>query len=50
MYWRPTLVLSVAPGAERHAIRLNDLLKDSGVDVRFKDVADGREEASHATR
>jgi hypothetical protein len=50
MYWRPTLVLTVAPGAERHAIRLNDLLKDSGVDVHFKDVAERNEEASHATR
>jgi len=50
MYWRPTLVLQVAPGADRHAIRLNDLLKDSGVDVRFKDVASKPEEASRATR
>jgi hypothetical protein len=50
MYWRPTLVLQVAPGADRHAIRLNDLLRDSGVDVRFKDIASKPEEASRATR
>jgi hypothetical protein len=50
MYWRPTLVLQVAPGADRHAIRLNDLLKDSGVDVRFKEVAARPEEANRATR
>jgi hypothetical protein len=50
MYWRPTLVLQVAPGADRHAIRLNDLLKDSGVDVHFKDVASKPEDPSHATR
>jgi hypothetical protein len=50
MYWRPTLVLQVAPGANRHAIRLNDLLRDSGVDVRLEMLAARPEEASHATR
>src|SRR5690606_23736094 len=30
MYWRPTLVLEIAPGAERHAVRLSQLLEDSG--------------------
>jgi hypothetical protein len=50
MYWRPTLVLQVAPGANRHAIRLNDLLKDSGLDVHFKDLAAKPAEPSHATR
>ncbi|MBA3483514.1 MAG: hypothetical protein H0T51_17040 [Pirellulales bacterium] len=39
MYWRPTLVLQVAPGADQHAVRLNDLLKDSGVDVRLSQIA-----------
>lgn len=39
MYWRPTLVLQVEPGAEQHAIRLNDLLQDSGIDVKFAEVA-----------
>jgi hypothetical protein len=50
MYWRPTLVLKVAPGANRHAIRLNDLLRDSGVDVRLEELAARPDEASHATR
>ncbi|MCC6492563.1 MAG: hypothetical protein IT424_06035 [Pirellulales bacterium] len=39
MYWRPTLVLQVAPGAERHALRLSQLLDDSGVDVRLEQLA-----------
>ena len=39
MYWRPTLLLQVEPGAEQHAIRLNDLLRDSGIDVKFQEVA-----------
>jgi hypothetical protein len=39
MYWRPTLVLQVAPGADQHAARLNDLMKDSGVDVRLQQIA-----------
>jgi hypothetical protein len=46
MYWRPTLVLQVAPGAEQHAIRLNDLLKDSGIDVKFQEVASRTEEGA----
>jgi hypothetical protein len=51
MYWRPTLVLQVAPGADQHAIRLNDLLRDSGVDVRFQEVATApSQEAPRATR
>ena len=44
MYWRPTLVLQVSPGAQQHAIRLNDLLRDSGVDVRFEEVASRTEQ------
>ena len=39
MYWRPTLVLQVTPGAERQAQRIVELLQDSGVDARLPDVA-----------
>jgi TolA-binding protein len=39
MYWRPTLVLQVAPGAERQAERIVELLEDSGVDARLPDGA-----------
>lgn len=39
MYWRPTLMLQVAPGADQHAARLNELLRDSGVDVRLQRIA-----------
>lgn len=46
MYWRPTLVLQVSPGAEQHAIRLNDLLQDSGIDVKFQEVASRTEEGA----
>jgi hypothetical protein len=35
MYWRPTLVVAVAPGAERQAERLAQLLDNSGLDVRL---------------
>ncbi|RIK75566.1 MAG: hypothetical protein DCC67_15140 [Planctomycetota bacterium] len=49
MYWRPTLVLRVAPGAERHAARLSRLLEDSGVDLRLEQVAARpTEDAAHA--
>jgi hypothetical protein len=51
MYWRPTLVLQVAPGADQHAIRLNDLLRDSGIDVRFQETTARTQEGSaRATR
>ncbi|BBO34853.1 hypothetical protein [Lacipirellula parvula] len=46
MYWRPTLLLQVEPGAEQHAIRLNDLLRDSGIDVKFQEVAARTEEGA----
>lgn len=46
MYWRPTLVLQVSPGAEQHAIRLSDLLRDSGIDVKFQEVASRTEEGA----
>ena len=49
MYWRPTLVLQVAPGAEQHAIRLNDLLRDSGIDVKFQEVASRTEGVGNGT-
>ncbi|HMO83951.1 MAG TPA: hypothetical protein PKC18_03425 [Lacipirellulaceae bacterium] len=39
MYWRPMLVLNVAPGADRQAARLAELLEDSGVDVRLPHLA-----------
>ena len=39
MYWRPTLVLQVAPGAQRQAARLTELLEDSGIDVRMPQTA-----------
>jgi hypothetical protein len=39
MYWRPTLVLQIAPGAERQAARLAELLQDSGIDVRMPQTA-----------
>jgi TolA-binding protein len=35
MYWRPTLVVTVAPGAQRQAERLAQLLDNSGLDVRL---------------
>jgi hypothetical protein len=35
MYWRPTLVVAVTPGADRQAQRLAELLDNSGVDVRL---------------
>jgi hypothetical protein len=53
MYWRPTLVLQVAPGADRHAIGLHDLLRDSGLDVHFQETATAARptaESTHGTR
>jgi hypothetical protein len=53
MYWRPTLVFQVAPGAEPHAYRLAELMQDSGIDVRLPggpQTAARPEEPSHATR
>ncbi|HEX6963429.1 MAG TPA: hypothetical protein VF175_16295, partial [Lacipirellula sp.] len=49
MYWRPMLVLQVAQGAERHAIRIRDLLRDSGVDVHFQDVETAARPSGEAT-
>ena len=53
MYWRPTLVFQVAPGAERHAQRLAALMQDSGVDVKLPaapHTAVRPEDPSRATR
>jgi hypothetical protein len=51
MYWRPTLVLSVAPGAERQAQRLAELLENSGLDVHLpQSTATAPQGAGHATR
>ncbi len=51
MYWRPVLAVNVAPGAERQAARLAELLDDSGIDVRLpQSVATAAEGAGHATR
>jgi hypothetical protein len=51
MYWRPTLVVSVAPGAERQAQRLAELLDNSGVDVRLpQSTASAIGGTGHATR
>jgi hypothetical protein len=53
MYWRPTLVFQVAPGAERHAQRLATLMQDSGVDVKLPaapQTAAVPEDPSRATR
>jgi hypothetical protein len=53
MYWRPTLVFYVAPGAERHAQRLAALMQDSGVDVKLpaaSQTAFRPEDRSRATR
>jgi hypothetical protein len=35
MYWRPTLVLDVESGAERHAARIAALMENSGLDVKL---------------
>ncbi len=35
MYWRPTLVVTVTPGAERQAERIAELLDNSGLDIRL---------------
>ncbi len=51
MYWRPTLVLSVAPGAERQARRLSELLENSGIDVKLpQSIAAAAEGDGRATR
>ncbi|MCA9236960.1 MAG: hypothetical protein KDA44_15900, partial [Planctomycetales bacterium] len=41
LYWKPVLVLSVAPGAERNAQKLTRLLQGSGIDVRLPQTAQG---------
>ena len=41
LYWRPVLILHVGPNAKDHAVRLEQLLDDSGIEIR---------EASHRNR
>jgi hypothetical protein len=51
LYWRPVLELHVGPDADQTAMRLNHLLKDSGVEVRLPETAQLlREGREHATR
>ena len=47
LYWRPVIVLSVAPQGERRASDLERLLKNSGLEVRSEEIAnnDGEESA-----
>jgi hypothetical protein len=51
MYWRPTLVVTVTPGADRQARRLAELLENSGIDVRLPEsIAGAAAGGDHATR
>jgi hypothetical protein len=51
MYWRPTLVVSIAPGAERQARRVAELLENSGIDVKLpQSIATAAEGDGRATR
>jgi hypothetical protein len=49
LYWKPVLVLNVAPGGEGRAAELTQLLRNSGVEVRTNDTAQRTEQSSHAT-
>ena len=49
LYWKPILVLNVAPGGERRAAELTQLLRNSGVEVRASDTAQRTDQPSHAT-
>jgi hypothetical protein len=49
LYWKPVLVLNVAPGGERRAAELTQLLRNSGVDVRTSDTAQRTDPSNHAT-
>lgn len=49
LYWKPVLVLNVAPGGERRAIELTQLLRNSGVEVHTNDTAQRTDPPSHAT-
>lgn len=51
MYWRPVLELQVGPEATQTARRLQQLLKNSGVDVRMPQTAKSqRGQRGHGTR
>jgi hypothetical protein len=39
MYWRPTLVFEIAPDGKARAADLRELLTDSGLEVREKNLA-----------
>ena len=39
LYWRPVIVLSVAPQGQRRASDLERLLKNSGLDLRTDETA-----------
>ena len=46
LYWRPVLELHVGPDAEETAMRLNHLLRDSGVEVRLPETAQSQQGGS----
>jgi hypothetical protein len=50
LYWRPALLLRVAPGGEQRAADLQRLMAKSGLEVRVADAADRREGGTRATR
>jgi hypothetical protein len=50
LYWRPVLVLNVGPDGKDHAIRLTQLLDDSGIEIREASSHRNRKGAAHALR
>ncbi len=50
LYWRPALLLRVAPGGEQRAADLQRLMAKSGLEVRVADAADRRKGGPRATR
>ena len=48
LFWRPVLEMKVGPDAQRTASNVMRLLKDSGVEIRLPDTAQG--ERTNATR
>jgi len=51
LYWRPVIVLNVAPDGQRRAEDLARLLKNSGLELRTDDTARNRPQgAQHETR
>lgn len=49
LYWKPVLVLHVAPGAEQRAAELTQLLHNSGVEIRTNETAQHHQGSDHAT-